>query len=176
MKPPVRFMANDAEQSSRSVDAERFTRTERANAVRLKFGVTAKTLSEWCQSGCPYDRVGNRHLYNFDEVAEWMAQNGRTGKAGGHRVPKGQTGLQDEFLRVRIRQAEERVRALELKHARELEKLLSREEVERGRLDRITYVRAKLLAGPAFLFPDDVENQTRLREWVHDVLKEFAGE
>ena len=58
--------------------------------------------------------------------------------------------------------------------------LLDREEVEQGRLDRVSYARAVLLGGPARLAPDlvglDVEGiEAQLSEWIDEALRELAS-
>ena len=118
--------------------------------------------------------------------SEPAPRKARTRKAATTSPPDDLEDLAPEELREVLTRAKVRKEIAQAnKHELDVEvrrgDLLSKEEVERGRLERVAYARAVLLGGPSMLAPDlvslDVEScEDRLREWVHRVLRELAGE
>lgn len=153
-------------------------------------GITYSTVQAWERQGMPVAHkagggAGNSSLYDLEAVKAWAKA---TGREVGEGVVYAPTRDSDDLLpaQVRERLAKAKLRR-ELATAEKQEtavskmkgELVPRDAVIKERLERITIVRAQLLAGPGKLATrlvgrDAREIQQELETWVHEVLTEFA--
>jgi len=137
------------------------------NEVAKVMEVNERTVQRWKREGMPVTKDG---FYDLNEIKSW--QNEREGNA--QRQTEGKA-----YWEAKIRE----YRAGKLKA--ELEKineaLLSREEVEQGRLMRIIAVKRSFLALPTRIAPTLAMKEPReieaiLYEAIGEIIDEFAGE
>ncbi|HUW32963.1 MAG TPA: hypothetical protein VM223_15250 [Planctomycetota bacterium] len=141
------------------------------------FGVTARTVQYWTVEGCPRNADGS---YSILAVQQWKAAREHTAQADAEEDEDDELGGHSkEFWEARYRRIKSELARLELDKA--TGKLLEAEEVEKGRVARITIVRRKLLPIPRQIAPALVglephEIEAALAERLRDICVEFAGE
>lgn len=158
-----------------------------------ELGVSKKTIHRWVEEGgCPHDRAttqGRPLLFDKSAVVAWMTQTGHTGLMG--RPPEGIKGGEEDstdvakiakltrFVNLEIKRYE----AARRKRVEDIAAgtLIDRAEVERGRIERIGFVRAGLLALPGKLAPrlvglSSTDIQRELDREVNYLLAQFAGQ
>lgn len=144
-----------------------------AVAVAAVWGITPQAVGLWhSKQGCPRNPDGT---YNLAAVIAWREARIRAeadlepGPGGGAQSPE-----LEGWRRARRKMAE-----LELE--RISGSLISLEEVERGRVERVIYLKRSMLALPRQVAPVLVglearQIQTLLKERLEDMIREYAGE
>lgn len=129
--------------------------------------VSYRTVQRWKQDGMPTTKDG---FYDLDEIKVWHDS----------RNEKDKTELQEskEYWDEKIRKYKATMLEMELKKA--TGELVSREEVERGRIARIIAVKRSLLVLPTRLAPTIAMKEPReieviLYEALSEIIDEFAG-
>lgn len=143
--------------------------------------LTPQTLWRYRNEGMPHVPMARgQYFYSLEKVRTWMTVHGKTGVQG--RPKKGDLPeeLKKELTEVRI----QKERVLVAKHQHLLDRaqglVLTKQEVEEGRLARVAAVKAGLLALPGKLsqrlaMRDAVAIQRELEDEVRSLLHAFAG-
>jgi hypothetical protein len=174
-------------------------RTATTDEVLAAFGIPRATIQRWVAADCPHDKGPEGNLFDLEEVREWMRRAGRAGTRG--RPSELDTlereiaaagdeadGADDAEFAAKAKRAMVLARlrkeiALASRYERENrereKQLLELDEVERGRLERIAFVKAGLLALPGKLAARLATREAReievlLEEAVTDLLTEFS--
>jgi phage terminase Nu1 subunit (DNA packaging protein) len=134
--------------------------------VAKAFRVTLRTVQRWIREGMPKTSEG---FYDVIEVQAWrILRGGRNQQA---------TDTDKEKWDTKFRQ----MRALlaEMEYKKRLGELITREEVEQGRVQRILAVKKALLSLPRRVAPQvvslDVRSvQTVLEKRIHEIIDNFA--
>lgn len=138
---------------------------ETQEQVAKAFKVTLRTVQRWIREGMPKTSEG---FYDIIEVQAWRLLRNNHGIA---------TDTDKEKWDTKFRQ----MRALlaEMEYKKCLGELVSRDEVEEGRVQRILTVKTALLALPRYLAPQVVnleihkaEQVIRLR--IEEIINDFA--
>lgn len=129
--------------------------------------VSYRTVQRWKQDGMPTTQDG---FYDLEQIEEWHAS----------RNEKDKTELQEskEYWDERISSYKASLLELDLKKA--TGELVSREEVENGRIARIIAIKRAFLALPRVMAPklamkEPREIEAELYEVISDVIDEFSG-
>jgi len=129
--------------------------------------VTERTVQRWKREGMPITHEG---FYDLDAVKAWHDGRG---------IIDGEETEGKAYWDEKIRKYKASLLELDLKKA--TAELVSREEVERGRIARIIAVKRSFLALPTRLAPvlamrEPREIETVLYEAIAEIVDEFAGE
>lgn len=129
--------------------------------------VSYRTVQRWKQDGMPTTQDG---FYDLEEIKTWHAS----------RNEKDKTELQEskEYWDEKIRRYKATLLELDLKKA--TGELISKEEVEKGRIDRIIAVKRTFLSLPTRIAPtlsmrEPREVETILYEAIAEIIDEFSG-
>lgn len=154
-----------------------------AKEVAEHFGRTVRTIRHWAGRGMPQLPNG----YDLKAIEAWAVREGLVnGPAGGEgpRDPDGAGGNGDgsvfrdkNFYETELKRVQSELKELEL--AKQQGKLIPVEDVEAGRVARITAVKRALLAIPRALAPQLVGLEAReiealLMERMRDICGRFA--
>jgi len=129
--------------------------------------VTERTVQRWKKEGMPVTHEG---FYDLDAIKAWHDGRG---------IVDGEETEGKAYWDEKIRKYKATLLELELKKVRS--ELISRDEVERGRIARIITVKRSFLALPTRLAPvlamrEPREIETVLYEAIAEIIDEFAGE
>lgn len=133
--------------------------------VARVMGVSYRTAQRWKKDGMPETKEG---FYDLEVVKSWhMARAEQDDALEGK-----------NFWDERIRKYKASILELELRKA--TGELVSKDEVEKGRIDRIIAVKRALLALPTRLAPvlamkEPREIEVILYEAISEIIDEFAG-
>jgi len=124
--------------------------------------VTYRTVQRWKKDGMPTTSDG---YYDLAQIKAWHAA-------------KNDKGTTREFWEEKIRRYKATLLEIELKKA--TNELISREEVENGRVARVIAVKRAFLALPTVLAPklamkEPREIEAELYEAISEIIDEFSG-
>lgn len=188
----------------------RESKTYTAAELAPKIGVSRAVVDKWAREGCPFvkPKKGPRR-FDLDAVQAWRDENGRDGKVGrpsrlsrlkaktkpthgrpGSKGPPKDTPPEitddvDALLKKealsKAKKAWWDAKKVQVQTLREQGKLVEREEVERGRLERIHATAAVMEALPdrwarRFVNVDEATAESLLRDLFAEVRAEFAKE
>lgn len=133
--------------------------------VARVMGVSYRTVQRWKQDGMPTTQDG---FYDLDQIKEWHAA----------RSDKDEIQESKEYWEERISSYKASLLELDVKKA--TGELISKEEVEKGRIDRIIAVKRTFLALPTTLAPalsmrEPREVEAILYEAITEIIDEFSG-
>ncbi len=133
--------------------------------VARVMGVSYRTAQRWKKDGMPETKDG---YYDLEVVKSW-----HVARADQEEVLKGKN-----FWDERIRKYKASILEIELKKA--TGEVVSKDEVEKGRITRIIAVKRSLLALPTRLAPvlamkEPREIEVTLYEAISEIIDEFAG-
>lgn len=138
---------------------------ETQEQVAKAFKVTHRTVQRWVREGMPKTSEG---FYDIIEVQAWRLLRNNNGNV---------TDTDKEKWDTKFRQ----MRALlaEMEYKKRLGELITREEVEEGRVRRILIVKEALLALPRRLAPQVIGLEIRrveeiIRIRIHEIINDFA--
>lgn len=134
--------------------------------VARVMGVSYRTVQRWKQDGMPTTQDG---FYDLDQIKEWHAA----------RSDKDEIQVSKEYWEERISSYKASLLELDVKKA--TGELISKEEVERGRIDRIIAVKRTFLALPTRIAPalsmrEPREVEAILYEAITEIIDEFSGD
>lgn len=140
-------------------------RTERE--VAAFFAVSTRTVQNWKRDGMP---MLPGETYNLEQVAAWREENIQSKK--GKRAEDG-TDWQQEMLKIKTLRAQ-------LDYDRERGLLVSIEDVNRQRVEKIQTVKKALLALPSRLAPQIVglpvlESEAVIKARIEEIIRDFAA-
>jgi hypothetical protein len=151
-------------------------RTHGIDAAAAELGVAPITMRSWIKRKppCPHRRDKRGWLFfSIPEVAAWMKTNNITGDPG--RPSETSAEMKAERLRHVKAMADWWTARVD----KERGELISRSEVEAGRIARVQAVKAKLmeLPGLAFVIVGKTANgiEAELTEWAKGVCEHFAA-
>ena len=129
--------------------------------------VSYRTVQRWKKDGMPVTADG---FYDLDAIRVWHDERG---------ITDGEETEGKAYWEEKIRKYKASLLELDLKKA--TGELVSREEVERGRITRIIAVKRTLLALPTRLAPvlsmqEPREIEAVLYESIAEIIDEFAGD
>ena len=134
--------------------------------VAQALGVTKRTIERWVSQGMPITREGN---YDLLDIKAWKVTRKRF------------KYLKDnEKEKWDIEYRKNKALIIKIEYEKTLGQLISREEVEKGRIARILAVKNAFLVLPTRLAPllamkEPVEIQEILYENIAEILDDFAG-
>lgn len=133
--------------------------------VAKTFGVSVRTIRNWVKSGMPARKEGG---YDLSEVYRWKLE--KEGESG-------EQGNQKHHWEIHYRQYKALLAEIEYRKA--LGELVTREEVEEGRVQRILTVKKALLGLPARLAPQVVNLDIKkaeeiIRIRIEEIINDFS--
>ena len=133
--------------------------------VAKTFGVSVRTIRNWVKNGMPARKDGG---YDLSEIYRWkLEKDGETGDEG----------KQKHHWEIHYRQY--KALLAEIDYRKALGELVTREEVEEGRIQRILTVKKALLGLPARLAPQVVNLDIKKAEEIikiriEEIINDFA--
>lgn len=132
--------------------------------VARTFGVTDRTIRNWIQQGMPVREDGG---YDLAEIYRWKSE-----KDG-----DGDQGNQKHHWETHYRQY--KALLAEIDYRKALGELVTKEEVEQGRVQRIMTIKKALLGLPARLAPQVVNLEIKkaeevIRIRIEEIINDFA--
>lgn len=155
-----------------------------AEAVNL-LGASDSTIRRWVREGCPHERVGTQIMLDLKAVRDWHTERRGTPDVTGRGRPSvldtAPENVKEAIAVATLRKLVAQAERVEHDLAEKRGQVLPRAEVETGRLARIAFVRAGLLALPARLAQrcagrDAVEVEREADEEVRKLLEGFSRE
>ena len=133
--------------------------------VAKTFGVSVRTIWNWIKEGMPTRKEGG---YDLEEIYRWKLE--KDGEAGDE-------GKQKHHWETHYRQY--KALLAEIDYRKALGELVTREEVEEGRVQRILTVKKALLGLPARLAPQVVNLEIKKAEEIikiriEEIINDFA--
>ena len=138
--------------------------------VAKAFGVTERTVSRWIRAGMPKAKAGH---YKLIKIKEW-----RAAKLNKHKSSKAikpdKNNWDERFRKAKAQKAE-------LDYQQAIGRLVSIDEIEAGRIERILIVKKALLSLPKDVAPqitgmDPREVQSFLDKRIREVIAKFSGQ
>ena len=135
--------------------------------VAKLMGVSCRTVQRWKQDGMPTNREGH---YDLRQIKKWHVS----------RADKDKTELEESRAYWKDQIARLQAALLDLEVKTRTGQLMSREEVERGRLDRIIAVKRALLSLPTVLagklaMKEPREIEAVLYKAISEIIDDFSG-
>lgn len=149
-----------------------------------ELGVTTQCVWRYQKQGMPHvPMAGGETYYDLEKVRTWMQVNGITGKQGRPATADDPELAETKKKLLEAKLAKEQVLTKKHEHLLDLAtgRVLRKDEVENGRLNRIATVKAGLLALPGKMAArlahrDALDVQRELAAEVLALLRAFAGE
>jgi phage terminase Nu1 subunit (DNA packaging protein) len=139
--------------------------------IAKAFDVTERTVRRWIRDGMPVAQDGS---YSLLDIKEWRERRSKKGSKKTKPEDADQPNWESRFRRAKALKAE-------LDYKRAHGELISVEEVEAGRVERILVVKKALLGFPKQVAPQLAglgprEIQTILDQRIREVIAKFSGQ
>lgn len=136
--------------------------------------ITRNTVTLWVKAGLPHTKEGKKSFFNRQQVIDWMTKNKKDGRPG---RPKGE--LPEEIKKAQLRVLLAKAENEEIKLKVGKGELMSKSDVEQGRLLRIQMVKNGLLGLASSLSSQlvglsAIEIQNRIESEVMRLLEAFS--
>lgn len=132
--------------------------------VGKTFGVSERTVYNWLRNGMPVTESGH---YDIDAIYAWKIEREADGK---------DVGLRQKW-ETHFRQY--KALTAEIEYRRKLGELVTKDEMEQGRVQRILIIKKALLGLPARLAPQVVNLEIKkaeeiIRIRIEEIISDFA--